>query len=116
MAKYLLVSSYTPEGIEGVRSKGGSARVEAAREAVSGLGGSLECFYFAFGEDDAYLVVDLPDNASAAALGVAVCSSGLVDVRTIVLLTPEEMDQALKKKVSYRPPGAAASRSRRSTK
>jgi uncharacterized protein with GYD domain len=88
--------------------------VEAARVAVSSLGGTVESFYFAFGEDDAYITVDLPDNVAAAALGVAVCASGMVDVRTIVLLTPEEMDRAAKVKVTYRAPGAAAPSTRRS--
>jgi len=65
----------------------------------------MECFYNALGEDDAYVIVDLPDNVSAAALGVAVSASGLARTRTTALLTVEEVDRALEKSVSYRAPG-----------
>jgi uncharacterized protein with GYD domain len=65
----------------------------------------MEAFYYAFGADDVYLVVDVPDNVTAAAAALAVGSSGAVKIRTTVLLTPEEMDAAAKKTVAYRPPG-----------
>jgi len=68
MAKYLLEASYSTEGVEGVKSKGGSSRRDAVAEMVEGLGGKLESFYFGFGESDAYVTVDLPDNETAAAL------------------------------------------------
>ena len=74
-------------------------------DAVDGLGGSLESFHFAFGGDDAYVIVDLPDNASAAALAMTVSSTGLVGCRTVVLLTPGEVDDASKRQIKYRAPG-----------
>jgi hypothetical protein len=49
--------------------------------------------------------MDLPDNASAAALSLAVSAGGASKVKTTVLLTPEEIDQAAKKSIHYRPPG-----------
>lgn len=106
MAKYLVVASYTAEGIKGVVAKGGSARRDAVAKMAAGLGGSVESFYFGFGEADAYVTVDLPDNVSAAAVGLAVSSTGLASTKTIVLLTPEEIDQAAKKQVGYTPPGS----------
>jgi uncharacterized protein with GYD domain len=106
MAKYLVVASYTAEGIKGVISKGGSARRDAVEKAVTGLGGKVEAFYFGFGEGDAYVVVDLPDNVAAAALGLAVSATGLASTKTIVLLTAEEIDRAAKTQVGYRAPGA----------
>ena len=105
MAKYLFTASYSPEGVRGISQGGGSARREAVSEAVKSLGGTIECFYFAFGDADAVIVVDLPDNAAAAAASLAASASGAGSVKTVVLLTPEEMDQAAQKTVNYRPPG-----------
>jgi uncharacterized protein with GYD domain len=105
MPKFLIDASYTSEGVKGVQSSGGSARVEAVTKAVEGLGGKLECFYFAFGDRDVYTVIDVPDNESAVALAIAVGASGLVNIRTTPLVTPEEVDAAAQKSVSYTPPG-----------
>jgi uncharacterized protein with GYD domain len=105
MPKYLIQASYTAEGIRGLMKDGGSKRRAAAESAVKGVGGKLEVFYFAFGETDVYAIADVPDNASAAAISLAVTGSGAVNARTIVLMTPEEMDQATKKTISYGPPG-----------
>jgi uncharacterized protein with GYD domain len=106
MPKYLLQVSYTLDGVKGVVSKGGSARKAAAQAAAESVGGSLESFYFAFGGDDVFTVVDLPDNAAAAALALNVTAAGGATVRTVVLLTPEEIDAATNQTVQYTPPGA----------
>jgi uncharacterized protein with GYD domain len=106
MAKYLFEASYSLEGVKGVQSAGGSSRRDAIANMAEGVGGKLESFYFAFGDRDAYVVVDLPDNESAAAVALAVNSSGGAEVRTVVLLTPEEVDAAAKRSVDYRPPGS----------
>jgi uncharacterized protein with GYD domain len=105
MAKYLIEASYTREGIEGVRSKGGSSRRDAVADTVKSMGGELESFYFAFGEYDAFVIADLPNNQSAAAIALAVNSTGAASIRTTVLLSPEEVDEAAKQSVDYRPPG-----------
>jgi len=75
------------------------------QQTLQGLEGKLEAFYYAFGDDDAVVIVDLPDHASVAAMALAVRASGAVNLKTTVLLTPEEIDQAAKKSVHYRPPG-----------
>lgn len=106
MAKYLLQGFYTQEGARGIARKGGMERKTAVAKAAKSLGGKLETFYFAFGEPDALAIVDLPDGLSAAALSLAVNSSGTIHCRTSVLLTAEEMDEAAKKVVGYIPPGA----------
>jgi uncharacterized protein with GYD domain len=106
MPKYLFMASYGAEGAKGVQSKGGSARRDAIAQLAEGLGGSLEAFYFAFGEHDVYTVVDLPDNESATAVALTVNASGSTTVKTVVLLTPEEVDEAAGRSVDYRPPGA----------
>ena len=85
--------------------EGGSSRVEAVTQLTNGMGGSVECFYYAFGDDDVVGIIDMPDHASAAALSLAVNASGAVSVKATVLLTAEEMDEATKKTVNYRPPG-----------
>jgi uncharacterized protein with GYD domain len=105
MAKYLYQASYTAEGVRGLLKDGGSSRREAVKKMIGSLGGTMEAFYYAFGADDVYLIVDVPDNVTAAAAALAVGSSGAVKIRTTVLLTPEEMDAAAKKTVAYRPPG-----------
>ena len=105
MAKYLFEANYTAEGAKGIMREGGSARRAAVEKAVAGLGGRLEAFYFAFGATDAFVIVDLPDNATAAAMALAVGQSGLATTRTTVLLTMEEADAATKKSVAYRGPG-----------
>jgi len=106
MPKFLVIANYTADGAKGVLAKGGSARRDAVAEGVAALGGSLETFYFAFGADDAFVVADLPDNVSAAALGLQVGASGMAGVRTVVLLTPEEVDRAAQVQNIYRAPGS----------
>jgi uncharacterized protein with GYD domain len=105
MPKYLLQASYTAEGAKGLAKAGGSSRRAAVEEVLKSIGGKLEAFYFAFGESDAYVIFEAPDAVAAAAVSVAVNASGAVRSKTIVLLTTEEMDQATKKTVRYRPPG-----------
>lgn len=105
MAKYLWQASYTLEGLQGLMKDGGTGRRAAVQKTVEGLGGKLEAFYYAFGSDDAFVIVDLPDNVSAAAVALTVASAGGATLETTVLLTPEEMDTATKKTVEYRKPG-----------
>jgi uncharacterized protein with GYD domain len=106
MAKFLIEASYTQSGIEGVQASGGTSRRDAVAAAVSGLGGALESFHFGFGDHDAYVIVDLPDNEAAAATALAVTAAGGATTKTTVLLTPEQVDEAAKRSVDYRPPGA----------
>lgn len=106
MPKFLLQGSYTTEGLKGLVQEGGSQRRAAVEKLVQSLGGTLEGYYFAFGADDVFAVVDLPDTASAAAAALAVGSSGAARVRTVVLITPEEMDRAVALRAEYRPPAS----------
>jgi uncharacterized protein with GYD domain len=105
MPKYLLQASYTADGLKGLQKDKASGRKAAVNQAVETLGGRLETFYFAFGEDDVVAILDMPDNVSATGLALAVSASGLVRTRTTPLLTIEEADQALQKSVDYRAPG-----------
>jgi uncharacterized protein with GYD domain len=106
MPKYLYEAKYTAEGVRGLKEAGASSRAKAITEMATGLGGSLESFHFAFGDVDAYVVVDLPDDEAAAAVAFTVGASPLTKVRTIKLLTLEEADAAIDRSVSYRPPGS----------
>ena len=106
MAKYLVHGNYAREGVEGLMKEGGSSRREAIEKLVASLGGTLESMYYAFGDTDVYVVVDLPDNVSAAAASLTANAAGAVGVSVTVLLTPEEMDEAAKKTPEYRPPGS----------
>jgi uncharacterized protein with GYD domain len=105
MPKYLIQANYVGDGIKGLLKEGGTSRRAAVEKALKSLGGTLEAFYYAFGETDAYVIGEAPDNVSMAALALTVSASGVVTVKTTVLLTPEEVDEAVKKTPGYRPPG-----------
>ena len=105
MPKYLISGSYTRTGITGVLGEGGSSRRKAVEQVATSVGGTVEAFYFAFGGDDFYVTVDLPGNEAAAAVAMTVAASGGATPRTIVLLTPEEVDAATKLSPAYRAPG-----------
>ena len=106
MPKYLIMARYSLEGVKGVQSAGGSSRRDAVAAVAESVGGSLESFYFGFGKEDAYVIVDLPDNEAAAAVALTVNAAGGASARTTVLLTPEEVDAAAQRSVDYRPPGS----------
>jgi uncharacterized protein with GYD domain len=105
MPRYLIAGKYTAEGTQGLLGKGGTSRRSAVTEMVEKLGGTVETFDFAFGEDDVFTICDIPDNVTAASIGLTVGASGLVGVRTIVLLTPEEVDAAAQMHPDYHGPG-----------
>jgi uncharacterized protein with GYD domain len=101
MQKYLFYGSYTPEGYKGLLSEG----IGVAQKALQSVGGSLEAFYYSNGEQDFYIIVNLPNNVSSTAITLAGNASGTFSIRAVALLTPEEMDEAVKMKVDFRPPG-----------
>ena len=107
MPKYLFEATYTQEGLKGVSAAGGTARRQAIDSMIGALGGKLEVLYFAQGESDVVLIVDLPDNKTAAAISIAVGASGAIaHLKTRALLTPEEIDDSAQMAVDYRPPGS----------
>ena len=105
MPRFMVTGSYTSEGLKGLLKEGGSGRRKAVETAVKSMGGHLEAYYFAFGDHDVVSIVDVPDNVTAAALAIGIASTGTVATRTTVLLTPEEIDEATKKTLSFRPAG-----------
>ena len=105
MPKYLFQASYTSEGVKGLLKEGGTSRKAAIEQLAKAAGGTLESFYYAFGDDDAMIIVDLPDEETATAIALTVAASGAAKVKTTVLITPETVDAAAKKSISYRPPG-----------
>jgi len=105
MPKYLVRASFTVDGIRGTLKEGGTARRAVVERLAQSTGSKLDLFYYAFGEHDLYAIFDAPDNISAATASVTVAAAGIAKVETIVLLTPEEMDEVAGKSVSYRAPG-----------
>jgi len=105
MPKYLVQASYLGDGVQGLRQEGGSARRAVVEKVCSSVGGTLDAFYYAFGEADVITIIDLPDNVTAAGIALLIGASGKVDIKTTVLLSPEEIDAAVKVGGDYRPPG-----------
>ena len=107
MAKYLITASYNAEGTKGLLKDGGSKRKDAATKLIEDMGGTVESFYFAFGDHDAFVIADLPNEIAAAAIGLKIKSSGLVNISTTALLTPEQVDAACDKgtTLAYQAPG-----------
>jgi uncharacterized protein with GYD domain len=106
MAKYMVQAKYIGDGVKGLLKDGGSGRRAAVRKLVESVGGSVDSMYYAFGGTDVFVIVDLPDNVTAAALSLTVNASGLTSTNVTVLLTPEDIDAAAKKTPAYRAPGA----------
>jgi uncharacterized protein with GYD domain len=106
MPKYLAHCNYVGEGIKGLLKEGGTSRRAVVDKLVESVGGKVEAFYYAFGETDLYVIADLPDNESMAAVALLVAASGAIAIKTTVLLTPDEVDEAAKKTPIYQPPGA----------
>ena len=106
MAKYLFHGSYTQAGIQGVLKDGGTGRRKAVDALAASVGGSVESMYWAFGKDDFYVIADLPNHAAAAALTATTGAAGAVSINTVVLLTAEDIDEAIKLHPNYRAPGA----------
>ena len=106
MPKYLVRASLSADGLKGTLKEGGTARRDAVANLVRSVGGSLDAFYYAFGEDDIYAVFDMPDNVSAATVSVTVAAAGAGRPVTLVLITPEEMDQVAQRHAEYMAPGA----------
>jgi uncharacterized protein with GYD domain len=106
MTKIMWTGSYTQQGTKGVIAEGGTARRQAIEKMAASMGGKLESMYFSLGADDICVILDVPDQVSAAAVGLTVAASGAVHGRTIVLLTPEEIDKAAKMSPVYRAPGS----------
>jgi uncharacterized protein with GYD domain len=105
MAKYMLAFSYSKEGVQGLLKDGGSKRRAVVEELARSLGAKLEAMYYTFGDSDGIAIIDGPDNVSMAAASLIVAATGAASIKTTVLLTPEEVDQAAKKTGKYVPPG-----------
>lgn len=106
MPKFLIKTSYNPDGVRGLLKEGGSKRRAAVQKVIEGMGGTLEAFYYAYGPDDAVIIADLPDAGSSVALSLTVNATGAVRLATTPLISPEEIDAATKKTVKYKAPGA----------
>ena len=106
MPKFLIKATYTTDGVRGLLKEGGTKRRAAVQEIIQGAGGKLEAFYYAYGEDDAFIIADLPDATTGLAISLTVNASGAVRLSTLPLITPEELDAASKKSIDYRAPGA----------
>lgn len=106
MAKFMFQADYTSAGIAGLRNEGGTGRRDMFEKMFAEMGGTIESFYYAFGRDDLYMIVDLPDDAAAVAASMAASAAGAISFRAIVLVTPETVDEAARRTVNYSPPQA----------
>ena len=106
MTKYMFRTSYTQSGLQGLLAEGGTGREAALRQTIEGAGGTLEGFYYAFGDCDLYLIADLPDEATATSLALNIAAAGALTVSITVLISPATIDEAVTKDIGYRLPGA----------
>lgn len=106
MPRYMFRANYTLEGLQGLMNEGGTGRRKAVETLASSLGGQLVSLDYAFGEDDVYVICELPDDEAAAAASLRIGASGAVTVHTIKLLSPEQIDSAIDRELEYRKPGA----------
>ncbi len=106
MPKYLFQANYTAQGLQGLLKEGGTSRLRVFEDMAQEQGGTLESFYYAFGGADLYMTFDLPDTATAAAVSLAIGAGGALNISTVQLITPEEIDEACGRTVTYRVPGA----------
>ena len=107
MAYYLYQAAYSAEALR-VLTKKPVNRFEVVRKAVEELGGRVEGAWFAFGEYDVVLILQMPDNVSAAALSLAASAGGAIQRgKTTPLLTTDEGLAAMKKAGAskYKAPG-----------
>jgi uncharacterized protein with GYD domain len=105
MPKFLFECTYSAEGLKGVVKDKASGRRQAISQVAEAVGGRLDAVYWALGDNDAYVICDLPDIATAAAVAMTVSATGLVHTKTVPILTVEETDKALSKTIAFRPPG-----------
>jgi len=105
MPRYLIRGNYVGDGLRGLLQEGGTRRRDAVEQLVGSVGGKIESLYYAFGDTDIYVIVDMPDNAAMASAALTAAATGTVAVETVVLMTPEELDEAVKKSPNFRPPG-----------
>jgi len=110
MSFYLMRFSYTPEAWARLIKKPEDRR-EVAQSIVEKLGGKLHGFWYGFGQHDGYVLIEAPNNVSAAAFSVGIAAGGsLSSAETTVLLTVEETIEMLEeaRTLSYRPPGTGS--------
>ena len=105
MPKYMIQANYVGDGVKGLLNEGGTKRRETVAQVLESMGGKLEALYYAFGDYDVYGIADMPDNVSTVAFSLMVNASGAINAKTVVLLTPEEVDEATQKSVDFRAPG-----------
>jgi uncharacterized protein with GYD domain len=105
MPKYLYHGSYTDKGLKGLMKDGGSKRMEVTRKAIESLGGKMEAYYFALGANDFFIILEAPDNVKAITGSLVANASGTVKVNITALVSPEEVDLAVKQTMDWQPPG-----------
>ena len=108
MAHYLYQVTYTQEAWA-AQLKNPQNVADRVRGSVEGLGGKIVGIWYAFGESDLFVVLEMPDNISMAAFALAVAAGGAVSAaKTTVLLSLEDGLDALGKASgsSYTPPSS----------
>ena len=106
MPKYMFSGSYTSEGVAGLLNEGGSARRDEAERIAGMLGGTLEAYYWCYGETDFMCIMDVPDSAKIGKLSLFIGASGTFNGKLTPLITVDEMDAICKADIGdFRLPG-----------
>src|SRR5690242_6053015 len=105
MAKYLIHGTYIGDGLRGLLKEGGSSRRAVVERLAGSVGGTVESYYYAVGEGTAFIILDIPDNVKLSAITLTAEAAGAVTIKTTALISPEELDEAVKLSPIYRAPG-----------
>jgi uncharacterized protein with GYD domain len=112
MAKYLALFGFTSETITRFVTNP-SDRSAAVRRLVESVGGSLDCYYWMFGQYDGMAIVEVPDSHTRAAATLAIISSGaFTHFETHELIKAEDLTAIAERArgIPYQPPGARRAR------
>ena len=95
MSTYLVLSSFTDQGIRTVKDT--TKRADAVKELAKKFGVTAKEFYWTLGSYDVVAIFDAPDDASMTALGLALAAGGNVRTQTLRAFSRQEMNGVLAK-------------------
>ncbi|WP_163267914.1 GYD domain-containing protein [Chelativorans alearense] len=94
MTTYIMLVNWTEQGVKNVRES--PARLDAAKKALSEMGGAFKAFYLTMGECDMVAIAEAPDDAVAARFALELGMAGNVRTRTLKAFPEEAYREIIK--------------------